>query len=474
MQPNLSKLDSDYQILTELHRSAESVTYLARGTALNRDVAITVYQATGDVSHLSAFASDVEALKADKHPSIVPVLDGRWLDDSTYAVVHARVRGSTLDQLTSAVGALPPAKAEAALRDVEGALTWARGKGIVQRHVSPESLLFQQGNGRAMVAFEPSRIVADDAATLRELAAAMNAGRAATVAPVVPVAPVAATAGDSVVVVQRQQGMGFVPRLLTTFVVIAAIVVGGVLYMQHRNADARRTAASSVTPDTTSEAAGEVAGRQGFDTALTASQVYPTPRIVEPTPPPTPAPAQTYPSPYPPAPYPSSAQPTYVQPPYPTPTPSRPGVTQPLTTVPAQPAQPAPAAATVPPPAPKPVVDTSQSRSSTGDVCDSPAESDQRACVSSAIDRSDAKVRGVYERLIVALRRQAAVADSEPDPSSVDDLRAAQRRWVEDRNAVCDVAARGAMLSARERAACYADRGTQRAKELQAQLDAIP
>ena len=39
---DLSKLDKNYQILTELHAEAGSRTYLARHLQLNRDVTITV------------------------------------------------------------------------------------------------------------------------------------------------------------------------------------------------------------------------------------------------------------------------------------------------------------------------------------------------------------------------------------------------------------------------------------------------
>src|SRR5438067_6786887 len=95
----ISKLDSDYQILTELQRSGESRTYLARHLTLNRDVTITVTQAAGDKSHLMRFAADAEKLVNERHPNIVPVIEGRWLGDDAYAVVRARVRGSTLDQL---------------------------------------------------------------------------------------------------------------------------------------------------------------------------------------------------------------------------------------------------------------------------------------------------------------------------------------------------------------------------------------
>ena len=49
--PDLSSLENDYQILTELHHSAGSVTYLARHLGLNRDVTITVVHAADAADH---------------------------------------------------------------------------------------------------------------------------------------------------------------------------------------------------------------------------------------------------------------------------------------------------------------------------------------------------------------------------------------------------------------------------------------
>ena len=62
----------------------------------------------------------------------MPVLEGTWLDDDTFAVVRARVRGSTLDQTASAVGKMPPARIAAALDELTTAPIWAR-----RRHHQP-------------------------------------------------------------------------------------------------------------------------------------------------------------------------------------------------------------------------------------------------------------------------------------------------------------------------------------------------
>lgn len=449
---NLSKLDSDYQILTELHRSADTRVYLARHLALNRDVTITVVTASGksdDTSYLAAFAKDAEVLKNQRHPSVVQVIEARQLDDQTLAIVRARVRGSTLDQLVSAVGAMPQARMEAALRDVAAALAWARVNGITNRNVSPESVVFQQGPGRLLLSFEPSRVVSDDDRTLRELGAAMNGGTPVNVAhyatdpaPKAAIPPRTTPAGrnEPAVVVQKQ-GMGFGARVLMTFIVIGALIGSGVYFMHWRGNDIRRDA-STVTPDTQSDAAGDVALRSSR--AQDAQQSYPTPVIIEPTPTPTPTP---------------------------TPMPAPPPVT-PQQVVPLTVPQPAPRPVQ-PPPRPAPVDTVVTPRPATGDACDSPEPSDQRKCLSGAVEKADREMNDAYAKLIVALRRQANVADTDPDPSSVDEVRASQRRWLQDRDDVCRGTGAG-LLYARDRAACFSERAAARTRDLQQQLSAIP
>src|SRR4051812_43553774 len=171
---SLSKLGDKYQVLTELHHCGESRTYLARHLELNRDVTITVARAKGDKAFLNAYAADAETLKNKRHPNIMPVIEGMWLDDETFAVVRARVRGSTLDQTASAVGAMPPARIAAALSELTTALIWARDVGITNRCVEPETFVFQQGNGRVLVGFEPSPLIAGDAETIEAIGRLMN------------------------------------------------------------------------------------------------------------------------------------------------------------------------------------------------------------------------------------------------------------------------------------------------------------
>jgi uncharacterized protein YecT (DUF1311 family) len=107
------------------------------------------------------------------------------------------------------------------------------------------------------------------------------------------------------------------------------------------------------------------------------------------------------------------------------------------------------------------------------DVCDSPDGSDQQKCLMGAIERNDRELNSAYQRLIGALRRQAGVEPSAPDPASVDELREAQRRWIDSRDAACrDVGA--GPLYARSRGECFAGQSARRTAEILERLRAIP
>jgi uncharacterized protein YecT (DUF1311 family) len=466
MEPfDLSKLDSDYQVLTELYRGGDSQTFLARHLELNRDVTITVVRDGAHRASLETFARDAAALAARRHANVVPVIEGRWLDDDTFAIVHARVRGSTLGQLAAAGGTLPQPRIGAALTETASALRWAREGGIVHRNVSPDSLLFQQGSGRVLLSFDYSPSLSNDETTIRSLAGVMSTGApvnvaeyiamlgagaaAAAAAPtpvVIPNAP-ASTApvsrDDSVVVVNP--GMGFGARVLSAFVVLAALIVFAVLLLDHRHATPQSLTASGAIPDTQGDAAGDVALRSEhrLDSIAAASGYQPPVTSGVAVAPPIPPPIAAAPSPM-------------MAPPPVT------GTTTPLA-----------------PPVRRPVAPPTATDTSIGnpppatDVCDSPALADQHRCLMNSVAQTDHGLNDVFQKLVAALRKQANVSDSDPDPQSVTDLRAAERRWLEQRDDACHTVGDGP-LYARARAACFADQSSARVEELQQQLQSIP
>ncbi len=571
---DLSKLEKDYQILTELHGDGDSRTYLARHLQLNRDVTITLLRAPkgDDANALAQFAADSRLLTTNRHPNLVPVIEGLWLDDKTFAIVRARVRGSSLSQAIESEGPLPVSRVATTVHQLVDAVSWARDAGVVHRHISPRSLVFQQGSGRALLSFEPTPLAldrlpdnADDAHLIGALAADMLAGeqaapvdespsaivvprqiipsvaealeavrqsnhanasaalqsliaeldlaashagtavtapvatatqtepvataaanepaaiaervvtpkveRSADIRPVPSTAPIRAVlpgeSHDKPVVVVKP-GFGFNARLATALAVAVVIAVLGLFVVQRRDTTVNRVAVGST--DTMGTAAGEVASRKTPDTS---AMVYaPAPGHIEPRPPVTAAAPTTAPG--------TIASPTT--------TVAKDSMAGRAMTSPPLPRQEAakPAPITVQRDSNyverKRPVDSAtaaerqfQRDSALGvsDVCRSPASSDQHQCLMNSIDRNDRELNSVYAKLIAALRRQAGTGAGDADPDAVDELRATQRRWVDERDVACrDVGQ--APLYAKSRAACFAQLSSDRAHVLQKMLDAVP
>src|SRR5678815_420399 len=139
-------------------------------------------------------ASDAELLSSRRHAHVIPVIEGRWLGDDAFAIVRPRTRGSTLTQLISALGTIPTQRMSGILEQVHNALEWARTNDIVNRSVSPDDIVLQQGSGRVLVAFgrdpEATELpnACDDVRTVGQLAWAMLAGGPPAAAPTRPLA----------------------------------------------------------------------------------------------------------------------------------------------------------------------------------------------------------------------------------------------------------------------------------------------
>jgi uncharacterized protein YecT (DUF1311 family)/serine/threonine protein kinase len=548
-----SELEKDYQILTELHRTETSRTYLARHLELNRDVTVTVVD-TPDAATARRVAADAERLSSIRHPNVVPVIEGRALSDGTFAVVHARVRGSTLDQTLSAVGSMPLSRVAATLQQIDDALEWARANGIAHRGISADAVMFQQGSGRALVALDTFAMdtgaaseVCDDARTIGALAWEMLAGRhnddpsvpvasvrpdlspniaervealrrcstsepppdiagliaaisaasPGNVAPAVaqtaiidsgPAVAVARDSGPAVVAVK--QSFGFGARMVAAVAVIVIVAGLGALLLRHRGTGVYVAGNGRVDSN---EVAGEVGSeaRQPDTTSFTTppsapitSRIVPPAGVVPQTTPPVvtppsafdttrfaPRPSTTVPSQTPPVTQPSPLAPPETRRHEPPRTPPRYTLPGPDSLRDSVARDTVGRDSVIRPNVPR---DASAPTATTStEACDTPGDAGQRACLASAIEHGDTELNSVYQRLIAALRRQAAVADSGADPASVMQLRSAQREWLDRRDQRCRSVGQPP-LYARERAQCFADQTSQRVRELQAQLAGIP
>src|SRR5215216_4902699 len=81
-----------YEILGELGRGGMGIVYLARDTALDREVALKI------VDRPSGAATEARIIAKLEHPGIVPVHDCGELPDGRLFYAMKRVRGDRLDR----------------------------------------------------------------------------------------------------------------------------------------------------------------------------------------------------------------------------------------------------------------------------------------------------------------------------------------------------------------------------------------
>jgi serine/threonine protein kinase len=130
-QPDVS--GTRYEILGELGRGGMGVVYLARDTALDREVALKV------VDRPSGAATEARIIARLEHPGIVPVHDCGELPDGRLFYAMKRVRGDRLDRWMASAHDLSE-RLGVFLR-VSEAVAFAHAHGVIHRDLKPENVM---------------------------------------------------------------------------------------------------------------------------------------------------------------------------------------------------------------------------------------------------------------------------------------------------------------------------------------------
>jgi serine/threonine protein kinase len=131
-----------YEIVSELGRGGMGVVYLARDTALDREVALKIVDRTDGGTRAgapAALAHEARILARLEHPGIVPVHDFGELPDGRVYYAMRRVRGERLDRWLAAGRALTDRLA--LFLRVCDAVAFAHAHGVVHRDLKPENVM---------------------------------------------------------------------------------------------------------------------------------------------------------------------------------------------------------------------------------------------------------------------------------------------------------------------------------------------
>jgi serine/threonine protein kinase len=138
--PDLS--GTRYEILGELGRGGMGIVYLARDTALDREIALKIVDrgAPGTRSDSpDALAHEARILARLEHPGIVPVHDFGELPDGRVYYAMKRVRGDRLDRWVSAGRGV--AERLAVFLRICDAVAFAHAHAVVHRDLKPENVM---------------------------------------------------------------------------------------------------------------------------------------------------------------------------------------------------------------------------------------------------------------------------------------------------------------------------------------------
>ncbi|MEX2046803.1 MAG: serine/threonine-protein kinase [Chloroflexota bacterium] len=167
-------MDKRYQISQPLGTGGSSQVYLAKDTALNREVAIKVLDtaAAADATLRRMFVKEARSLAQLKHPGIVSVFDVGEVDNLPYIVMEY-LAGGSLKARIERTGPLKAGEAARIAIEVANGLAFAHSKGIIHADLKPSNILFDADDHAKIADFGIARTPREDAATPELYATAM-------------------------------------------------------------------------------------------------------------------------------------------------------------------------------------------------------------------------------------------------------------------------------------------------------------
>src|SRR3982750_2483513 len=135
-----ASLGDSFRIERELGGGGMSHVFLARETALGRQVVIKVLPPEMSAAvNIERFRREIQLAASLQHPHIVPVLSAGQSGDLLYHTMPLG-EGESLRAKLAREGEMPVGDAVRVLRDVVDALAYAHARGVVHRDIKPDNV----------------------------------------------------------------------------------------------------------------------------------------------------------------------------------------------------------------------------------------------------------------------------------------------------------------------------------------------
>ena len=159
-------LSGRYRLEAKLGSGGMSTVYLASDETLDRSVAVKVMhrEMSEQEDQLQRFRQEARAVAKLTHPNVVAVIDAGEDGGHPY-IVFEYVKGETLKQRISRVGALDTQEAIAYAIEVARGLSVAHARNMVHRDIKPQNVLIDEEGRAKLTDFGISRQLEQDGMT---------------------------------------------------------------------------------------------------------------------------------------------------------------------------------------------------------------------------------------------------------------------------------------------------------------------
>ena len=147
-----------YRIIGQLGRGGTGMVYRAVDETLGREVAVkTLNGGLAETDILKRFRAEATILARLNHPEIATIYE-LFRSETDLLMVMELVRGETLEQLSTRVGPLPPARAAYLSDRILSALEHAHRAGVVHRDMKPANVMVTDAGGVKIMDFGVARV----------------------------------------------------------------------------------------------------------------------------------------------------------------------------------------------------------------------------------------------------------------------------------------------------------------------------